>query len=281
MPKFVKLELNTLKGKKVQWRLVIETEQDFFKYHKLDVENNTMAFISMDKKKDNDGVIHFLPEDAEVMIQKGHTGGLPTSQMTVARYINAVINSKPQGEKVFPIVELSKLHEKKGLGMLRYIQEHGAIQLNEAGGWSGFDSFVKQWNGRVLDVIEKRDFGFPLDGEILTADTIILENAYMPNCENSLFYKLDGRKGLGVIRTIHSLKEVDREWVGKCIYACKNVALRSQLMDDEQLDGFMKMFLKMPPKNIILFLDAQATDKLKAHPLFSQNNKLHNIEINN
>jgi len=267
MPKFIKLLLKDIPkvGNEIQWRLVIDDIETLNKYHSLDATLNMEAFMTMERE----------PNGGDIKLS--HTGAAPTRAIMLQTYLQAKIMTTPANEKVYPIIEVASLTDRKYLAMFKYILSHGAIQINPSGGYCGLESFINTWNADILEELEKDDFGFPIEEDIILADTIILENSH-PDYASSGEWKANKFvANPGTIKTIYHLREMDATYVFKCVTACKNVVIESQLLDNSQLDSFIKMFLNVPGKNIYLILSKENEIKIKSHPLYEQANAIHNI----
>lgn len=270
MPKFIKLLLKDVPGKgdTQQWRMVIDNEADLTTYHHIDTQCNGEAFLGLERSKDGDIVL-------------SHTGPASTRQIVLQRLLHAKLQCLPQGEKMHPLFEVAAITDRKYLGMLKYITQFGAIQINEAGGYCGLESFIKTWNADILETIEKPDFGFPLEDAILTADTIILENSHPEWSGNYMEKRIrEIITAPGKIQTIYNLREVDHSYIFKSLSTCKNIVIESQIQDDAQVTDFMRLFSNLPTKNIYLFFSTENVAKIKAHPLYLDNSQLHNINFN-
>lgn len=246
MAKFVKIVLKTNHGEETSWRLILENDEDLLKYANLDTELSTHAYLNSSNKE-------------------GHIAG--TRANTIARFLEAKTGSLQEGELLIPIVSISEMLNKKYIGMHHMIQKGYSVCVNVSGGWNCLESFLKQWNGEILDMIEKPDFGFPVDVEDIIANTVVLENG---SCKSSIDVTTLVNAGikLGNIRMINNLKEIDLSYVAKAILQSENIILRSQLIDDNQLNMFMQMFSELIGKTVYLFLDLEAETKLRSHPLF-------------
>lgn len=269
MAKFVKLNLHNIPGKgdDIQWRLVIDNLEDLNRYHSLDATLNMEAFMAMEREP-NGGPIKL-----------SHTGAQPTRQIALQTYIHSKVMTTPVGQKVYPIIEVAQLTDKKYLGMFKYVSQYGAIAINPAGGYCDLSSFIKTWNADILEWVEKDDFGFPVDDAILEADTIILENSHPDYKTYGEWQAAKKVPNAGVIKTIYHLREVDRTYVFQSLKGCKNVVIESEIMDAEQLNGFFKMFLNLPRKNVYLFVREENRAKITDHPDYTQATTLHNIQF--
>lgn len=267
MPKFIKFLLKNVpdKGNIQQWRLVIDNEADLKSYHNFDIKCNGEAFLGLERGKDGGIVL-------------SHYGMASTRHTVLHQLLQLKLNTLKEGEKMYPIGEVANITNKKYLGMLKCISLFGAIQINEAGGYCDLKSFIKTWDADVLETIEKADFGFPLEDQIMAADTIILENSHPSWNGNYMEGKINNViKSPGKVQTIYNLREIDHRYIFKSLSTCKNIVIESQIQDDAQVTDFMRLFSKLQPKNIYLFFSNDNIIKIKQHPLFYENEKLHNL----
>lgn len=239
------------------WHLVIDNEEDLFKYAKLDSYLYAHAFLNVERK---DGVF-----DA------AHTNDI--RRTCVASMLNIAVLGAKEGEWVYPATEVDRFVSKKHIAMFNYIQRYGAIQVNESGGYCGYDGFVNTWKCEVIQTIIKDTAGFPIETAALTANTLILEN------QNKVYYRFRQQVEAiaGEAAEITMLKEKDEIWVLHSIQNASTIALSSQLDDREQIDRFMLLFSKMPHKRLILNVAAPDQRKLTEHKLWEVNNMKHEI----
>ena len=267
--KFLKLKLNGVPesktGIRISWSLVIDNEQDLMQYHQHDAYCNMQSFISLEREPNGGG------------IKTSHLGAADTRSLSMVRMIHAKQSTLAEGEKMYPIIEVAKITDQKYLSMLKYILNYGAIRINPAGGWCGLSSFISTWNAEILEEVNKDSIGFPTDDDAIQADTIILENAHPEYSGYVNRLAKDTITNCGTVAAIYNLKEVDKDYVFKCISNCKNVLIQSQLQDESQLESFMQMFQKFNKKNIYLVLDNENQKKVKTHKLFEQLSNIHNI----
>lgn len=268
MAKFIKLKLNGLPKSEttdIHWRMVIDNMGDLKEYHSLNATLNMEAFMTLERD-DNDN------------IALSHLGPASTRQTVLHRYLRAKIDCTPKGEQVYPLIEVAQLTDKKYLAMLKFLMTKGAIQINEAGGYCGLQDFIKTWDGEILEEIEKDSFGFPVSDAAIEADTLILENAHVEYCGNYLESRVkENIENVGSIKTIYNLREIDATYLMQCISVCKNVVIQTQLQDDSQLSSFMKMFKRIPHKNIYLYVSEKIEQRIKSHEDFAANSTVHNI----
>lgn len=265
MPKFIKIQFNTPAGFTTQWELVLETVEDVNKYHGLETALNGEAFIELAHSN-----INYNDSDRPQYTGKNIRAN------TLDRWFSHKVNSAKKGEKVYPLFEVANLTDMKYLAMLKNIAR-GPIRVNEAGGYSDVKGYLKTWNAVIIETIEKNDFGIPTDDEIIKADTIILENSSAEISDKSFEGQVVAMLP-GSIKTIYNLREVDMTYVFKSVSNAKNIVIKSQLMYEEQIDSFMKLFANVEPKNIYLFVPEKTEDKIFNHPLYEQNKK-HSIKI--
>lgn len=244
-----------------RWCLVIDNEEDLKAYHEVDAYANMETFMSLEREKDGS-------------IRTSHVGAASTRAISMVRVLGAKQSCLEEGEKMYPIIEVAKYTDQKYLAMYRHIKIHGAIQINPAGGWCGLQGFIKTWDAEILEEIEKKSAGFPVEDEVLKADTLVLENAHPDYFgSNSEWSAKKLVPDCGSVKTIYHLREVDTDYVFKCVENCKNVFISTELQNEKQLDTFIYMFSKVTSKkNIYLQMSKENEEKVKAHPLFSKIN---------
>lgn len=270
--KFCKLLLRDVpkKGDTFQWRLIIDHEEDLAIHHHNEAYAYYNALIGLAKQSDAGE------------LRTDHLGGAETRQIALARLLRCKQETLKEGEKAYPIIETARIVDEKYLAQLRHIRNHGAIKINEAGGWSGLYSFLKTWNGEIIETVEKQTAGFPTDMEALTADTICLENSHPEYAGDYTETKARREFGenAGVVSVIFNLKEMDIDYVIASIKNAKNIYISTQLQDGKQFDAFMKIFASVPKKNIVVEVHNYASKKqIESHPLFHTVNSIHSITI--
>lgn len=265
--KYVKLRLANVPGCKdgvmESWHLVIDNADDLFKYCKLDTDLYAQAYLQVERTSNPN-----WPFDS------AHNGDARGAN--VATMLSCKALSTKEGDQFYPIVEVAVFCDKKAQAMLKYLLQYGSIQINESGGYCGYDSFVNIWKAEVIQTIEKDDVGFPIEQKALTASTIILEN-------QSEVYTKFSEKVAAITSTIpaiiNNLKEKDLNWIIKSIRASKTIAFESQFRDAEQLDKFMQLFSTLPEKHLIIGCSDYNKSIVTDHPLFNKNKAIHNIEF--
>jgi hypothetical protein len=263
--KYVKILLNIPDGRggikqTREWNLVIETIGDLLKYAEVNAEIAYNALFRTTLKPDNSGF--------EVSHIDDHR------QQQVATFLNIKIASLKEGDKMHPIVELAKVLDLKTKGMLNLIQNYGPVRVNEVGGYCGLQDYIMTWNGEILETIEKEDVGFPIEKEALNADSLILEN--QGNINQSLYISVESITGHKP-KAITLMKEKDQNWVIESITNANTIAFESTFTDTEQIDNFMKLFLSMPKKRIIIKTYNSYKPVLTSHKLWEANNAKHEI----
>jgi hypothetical protein len=261
--KYCKLLLNIPDGKgnvnqKIEWSLVIDNLADLLKYAKLDTELTMSAFMRITPKPDKSG------------FEVAHVNDVRVA--TVATLLNIKLNATNEGEKMYPIVEIAGMLDRKTRGMIKYIENYGAIRINEVGGYCGLDNYLDTWNGKILETIEKEDVGFPIEKDALNAEVLIIENQDRVNKSFT-----DKVKELTQCEPqfITFLKEKDQTWVVKSIMNANTIAFTSSLIDVEQINKFMTLFITLPKKKIIIKTYEKSV--LMNHSLWSENNSKHEI----
>jgi len=263
--KYVKLLLNIPDGKgninqKTEWSLVIDNLGDLLKYARLDTKLTMSAYMRITLKSDKSGFEVAHENDKRVA--------------TIATLLNIKLASLSDNEKMYPLLEVACMLDLKTKGMFDYITNYGAIRINEVGGYCGLDQYIKIWNCKILETIDKEDVGFPIEKEALNAEVLILENQdkvsksfkdkikEITKCEPQL---------------ITFLKEKDQSWIIKSIMNANTIAFTSTLTDKEQIDKFMKLFLNLPKKKIII--KTYQMDDLLNHPSWNEIKSKHEINF--
>lgn len=264
MAKFIKISFNQAKNEEyeVQWRKVIETKEELDEYHSMNARNTFETFLTLDRD------------------ESGEFIGETDDTKRLGQFLNSKVFSLKEGELINPMVEVANLCDDKYFAILNYIENYGAIQMNEAGGWSGIDGFLKTWNAKIIERKETSGGGFPIDDEIEKVDILILENSIEENSDNQI-EKAKKYLNSSSIKTLYSLKDIDKDYLVKSILSANKIWLSSQLQSEQQINEFMELFSKLPEKNIYLNLDEDNVLKIKSHKLFETNNAIHKINFVN
>lgn len=252
-----------------EWAMVIDNEIDLKKYHSLDASLHMEALLNMGKNS-KDG-----------KIQTDHLGGGSPKEIAIGTWLKCRQLTAKEGEKIYPLIEIALMVDKKYLGMLKHISTDGAIRINKSGGWCSLRSFIETWDAEILEEIDKDSIGFPVSDDVIKADTLILENSLPDYCGrwHEQQCKEFLKEEAGIVKIIYGLKEVDTSYVEKCIINAKNIFTSTELQDENQLNEFMTLFSKLPRKNIYLDINKRNVDKIKSHSLFETNNSIHNIQF--
>jgi hypothetical protein len=263
--KYVKLLLNIPDGRggkrqSIEWNLVIETIGDLLKYAEVNAELAVKALFRTERKPDNSGF--------EVMHIDDHR------QQQVATLLNIKIANLNEGEYLHPFNELTRVLDLKTRGMFNYIQKFGAVRVNEGGGFCGLQDYLMTWNGEILETIEKEDVGFPIEAVTLNAEVLIIENQH--NINKALSDAVEAITGCKP-QVITMMNEKDQSWVIQSITNAQTIAFESTFRDEQQLDKFMKLFLSLPKKRIIIKTYPLYKNLLLTHRLWSKNNHKHEV----
>jgi hypothetical protein len=251
-------------GKPVEsWYMILRTVEDILEYMKIDITLMTEALITIPK-----------------CLAKSHLEGGRQAVMNVALE-TAVMSAKP-GEKVYPLDVLQKFCNNKAMSMFKLLRDKGELQVNQAGGYCDHSSFVNLWGCIVVAEIEKEGCYFPTDTEVVASELLFLENSerICPVFSREIYERVGydwnewSRKKLKDSK-ITQLKLRDPEWVGKMIAKSKNIAIQTQLTDDNQLNKFMGLFSQLKDK--IIYISTSAINELTMHPLYRVCKKRHQI----
>lgn len=250
--KFVKLRFP--KDGETQWRLIIDNIEDLAKYREADIEATGQAIISM-------------PKDFGSESEIDYTVPAKNRAEAMSRMIDAKARTTPVGEKVYPLVEMGLLLDKKAAGMLKVLNLYGAICVTQAGGYCGYEDFLNTWNAEVVETIEKGGTGFPSDGKPFTVDTLIIENSATVD---TLFMKVvEAKFPKTSIGSICRVPETDERYLLQCISNAKNIAISTQASNAAQVDSFINMFLMLKDrKNVYIQTVADGKERIESHPKF-------------
>ena len=208
-----------------------------------------------------------------------HLGGTAGRDICLNTLIKLSVDALKEGEKLYPLIEVARITDRKYANMLQLLKSE-AIQINPAGGYCGYDTYIKTWNAIVIESLVKDDFGFPVESDVIKAKTIILENSH-PDFGNyeEYYVKELNIKNVGSCATIFNLKEIDRNYIFECLKNAENIIIPTEAQDKEQLNGFMKLFLSLPKKNIYISCEPKTKAKITSHELFVENSKIHDIKF--
>ncbi len=240
--KFIKIKIKDT----VQWRLVIDNQEDVFAYNKVETEENFRAYLNYNNHEIKEG----------------------TREHTIKKLIDINIEALKYGEEKSPILILSEIQNKKIEGMLKCIKLDD-ICVNKAGGYCLLNSFLETHNAEIIETIVKKDIGFPNDDYPISSDLIILENDKV--VDNLFLSELktnniltDSTKYI----SFTNLKLQDRTYVFKCIEKTKSIATQTQLMDIEQVDAFINQFVFLKDKKNI-YIKTEDNMYLINHPAYN------------
>lgn len=243
--KFVKIKL----GEETQWRLVLSTTDEVYRYHEIDIQTNFM------------GVLHKEHPRAE----------------TMNRILELGKACLKDGEKTTKLHIVANHQDKKTAGMIKAVAMN-EICVNEVGGYCFLDGFLKLHKGEIIETIFKKDFGLPNENEVQESDLIILENSPSINTDF-----LNDLETLNIILPstkrieFTNLRQQDRSYVFKSIEQTKSIAMETQAIDSEQVNSFIKMFLGLSSKKNIYIRMIANKHILESHTHFEAVNQKHNI----
>lgn len=181
----------------------------------------------------------------------------------ITKLVDLGVQSIPQGQKMYRHEIITSYGEKKMEGMKRCLNRLGELWINELGGYrDAFDT-------PVLAVVTSSRLQFPRSDMVLVGDVLFLENGASVDQD---FY--NAYKGTDISNTITSLREIDLDWLVKCINNHQTIAIQTQALDYDQVDKFMKLFSNLHTKTIILKANP---DAITGHPLYTVCEKIHNV----
>ncbi len=253
--KFVKIKHNAMGESDSSWALIIDSEEDLTRYLTNDAKLNFKVLLNTDFSY--------------------HVAGIRENIINTALWVEK--HTAYETKINPPIVTVAKFQDKKAIGMFKIMKQYGALKINENGGYCPLDSYLQIWNGSIIDEIIKDDLGFPIENSTITKHKyLVLENNNGITYNVSQYFKSNNIQNYGVIK---NLREKDQRYVFQLIQNAKNIIIDSEFIDYEQNKRFLSMFLKLKPKNIILFSYKNSVKNISTEPLFIENEKLHNITI--
>lgn len=253
----------------ISWGLIISDLKQLGEYHSYDVKASYNAFMTLERSTNKDAAFAYS------------TAHLSLRATGIAQYLNCrIMTNSMKGIRTVPLIELSKMSGDKYFAMQKCIIQGQAVRILEHGSYCDYDSFKRAWDTTVLETVDKPDFGFPVGKEVLTAQTICLENGGQGIGDNShLSYASKLGFNSGTIATIFNLREQDMSYVFKCLEQAKNIIIPSLFVDEGQINGFMKMFTTLPSKNVYIISNPDRFEAIKNHPLYPINNTIHIISF--
>lgn len=186
------------------------------------------------------------------------------------------------GQPVFPHEVLQKLLSGKAKSMLSLLMRGEFINVNNCGGYCGHKSFCETWEAEVIDEIEKPTTYLPQDAvdDLTKGEVLFLENAERTDID--LIRAIDNnwhRQDQKFYHKIEMLKEQDPKFILESIKGHKTIAMKSNLMDSNQITNMMRLFASddVEPKEVIIMTEFQ--NELTTHELWAFNNSKHNIKF--
>ena len=273
--KFLKIRLN--KGGfgdigRCIWVMSIDTIEDLLRYADAEAEWSGYALTSYDRNA-VEKTADFSNHGEIVSI----TDALCTTSMkdtspresSLIRLLAAKVASAKEGEQVYPISVLADYLDRKTAKMAELIDRGWRLMIQKSGGYCDLDGFIEQWDGQILETIQKDGVGFPTDDGALMVETLILENGEVAD-KQFVAYSTEYFKSKS-IGAITLLKSIDESYIYKCICNSKNIAISTQADDDRQVESFVNLFLAVKEqKNILLRITDEGKSKIMSNPLFAK-----------
>lgn len=273
-------------GKPVEkWYLILRTYEDVLKYTEIDADLCTNALFA-------------LPAS----IERSHLEG--SRERVLHTMMSLKQMSLKDNEKLSPINVLADLIDGKEKAMLKLIERGEKILVQQSGGYCTYDGYIKIWNGKVTEEIEKDTCYYPTDNEPIETDLLFIENGervpvdferevdkmVADNWNNkkewTSFNSInpyrpqtheDIKKDAKVRYKLSHLKLRDPNFIAGMISKAKVIACETQLVDAVQIDNMMRLFSQLSGKTIII--KTEYTDDLKKHELFGTCNSKHTIKF--
>lgn len=265
--KFYKIKFRNNDGnERTQWRMIIDNEEDLNEYHSYNATASFESLMSIAKDQAKNPGSHTRASDARAI--------------AIDKLIRLRAETAPAGEKVYPLLEVASIVDQKHLGMLKYLRQEKAICMNGAGGYCDLEGFLRTWDAEVVEMIEKPSIGFPTEEEAIKCDTLVLENA-----PKDYTWHLEERakrtvKKVGEVAVIYNLRDVDGQYVMKCLENCKNVYINSELIDEKQVGQFMKLFMLLSSrKGVYLRVPKEKAAWLQGLPEYGNLYMKHDINF--
>lgn len=194
----------------------------------------------------------------------------------------AVANLSHIAKNYTEVSELSYLSNTISLkhkAMLKQVLGGNTILVQKSGSFSLKDSFMEIWKAKLIGETESDGFLFPVSDLSNSAETVILENSsgskYLINDAAEAFNTPPDK-----ILLVDNLKYTDSKSTFNKLVKVKNIYIKTEAQDDEQVDKMAGMLLKLDRKNIkIVVYGDEVKHKLVNHKNYSELSKLHNLEI--
>ncbi len=264
--KFRKIEVNNVpkSGTVQSWYLIIDNQTDLITYLKIDTEFLWRSIESM-MRDDSDG---------KGNIRLDHLSA--HREVHISYVIKNKLLSSEQSSEVTPVDVITSITTNKLENLLKILSSGDSIQIGMSGGYSNLSSFDEIWKPTILEKIEKDDCVFPIDKSPIIANVLIIENGSSIGKDVYNFAdKLCDKAKKEIPKTIKELKMKDSKWIASSIASSNKIVLKTNLVDNYQLDEFMKLFSVLPSKEI--YIKTYNVEKLKEHTLWNLNNDKHKI----
>ena len=265
-------------GKPVEkWYMILRTYEDVLKYTEVDADLCTQALLSI-----------------PASIERSHLEG------SRERVLNVMMQTKvynlKEGERLSPINVLADLIDGKAKAMLGLVERGHEVLVQQNGGYCTYDGYMKTWNAKVTEEVEKDSIYYPTDNVPIETDLLFLENGErVPVDFERTVDKMAaeflhsggvwtsfnemapyGRKEHADIDTtkkvrykLSHLKLRDPQFVAAMISKAKVVAFESQLVDKQQIDSMFKLFASLPDNKKIIISTGYARD-IQSHELYAE-----------
>lgn len=131
------------------WYMILRTQEEVLRYFEVDSWKLAWEMFSP-KNQSNLSTSHLKRPIAGI-----HADTVGEAILELAK------NSLKEGEKMWPHEVYATHLNKKGMAMMKHLQ-YGPVQVNEAGGYCGHESFLRTWpDARVVKEIEQENLTFP------------------------------------------------------------------------------------------------------------------------
>lgn len=256
----------------IYWVLVLDNINELVRYMNAEIENEGYYYCHLNNEIFE--LIRNNPEDV-FMAVKDRTD-MTEREKGIANMLASKVLSTPEGVKIHGIVELAERLNQKALAMAKYIEKYGSVIVKPQGGFSDMSGYFDTWGCEILAEKETKG-GWPKDGEPLSVDTLILENA--PVLDSQFYDKVRERYPEGSIGTLFHLKQTDEKYIFECCKKAKNICIATDALDYEQVTNMIQMFMALERKNVYIMTYGLGYDNITNHPLYKKAVYQHNIYI--
>ena len=250
-------------GKHIQWNLVIDNEVDLMKYLNLNINNIFYSYLYINKD-----TIDVIKNSSYIDLEKNlEKFNLNQIELSIAKILSSKIYSTEENTTFQPMFTIADYLDKKAIGMLKALK-YDNLLIKENGGYSLMKNYFNIWNCTILEEIHKNDFGFPIEKEIIKTDILIIENA--PMIDKSFLNSIKEKYHKKSIGYIVNLKQADQNYLFKCLQHSQIICTQTEALDIEQVDNFIKMFLLLKDKTVLIKTSIEGKERIISNDLYNK-----------